>query len=487
MLLGTNPFFRWSYVTSNWGQIQGDLVQHIALSVIAVAIGTAISIPLAVLAWRYRIIRTPVFGLASALYIIPSLALFAILGPITGFVASYTTAEIALVGYTLLILIWNTVAGLDAVPADAREAATASGVLEDGRTDPGRPPPRPALHLRRAPRGHGDGHRTGHRHRTDRTGRLGPADHLRLQHRLQHARSSSAWSSPSPWPPWPTFSWSGPNDCSSPGHAPVAGRRRSADMSFLAHVFGWFTTSANWTGSQGIPTLFWHQLELSVAVVVTAICSRGRARSRSSATPAAVACVAVNAANSFRAVPTLALLTLLAIQPAISLKWNGFLAAWLALTALAIPPILTNTYVGMREVDADVRDAAKAMGLTGGQVLRTVEAPLAVPFVMAGIRTASIEVVATSTLAAYVSYADLGTLVISGLDTNDSVVAFSGALLVAAMAGLVTLALSLLTRVLTPTPAAPPSPSELAGRCHDRAACNLTCYSRWNTSAFRNR
>ena len=131
--------------------------------------------------------------------------------------------------------------------------------------------------------------------------------------------------------------------------------------------------------------------------------------------------MAVNAANAFRAVPTLALLTLLAIQPAISLKWDGFLASWIALTALAIPPILTNTYVGMREVDADVRDAAKAMGLTGGQVLRQVEAPLAVPFVMAGVRTASIEVVATSTLAAYVSYTDLGTYVITGLNTNNSV------------------------------------------------------------------
>jgi osmoprotectant transport system permease protein len=127
VLVGTNPFFRWSYVTSNWSQIWADLVQHIELSLIAVAIGTAISIPLAVLAWRYRLVRAPVFGLASTLYIIPSLALFAILGPITGFVASYTTAEIALVGYTLLILIWNTVAGLDAVPADAREAATALG------------------------------------------------------------------------------------------------------------------------------------------------------------------------------------------------------------------------------------------------------------------------------------------------------------------------------------------------------------------------
>ena len=126
MLIGTNPFFRWSYVTSNWSQIQADLVQHIELSLIAVGIGTAISIPLAVLAWRYRVVRVPVFGIASSLYIIPSLALFAILVPITG-TYSYVTAEVALVGYTLLILIWNTVAGLDAVPADAREAATALG------------------------------------------------------------------------------------------------------------------------------------------------------------------------------------------------------------------------------------------------------------------------------------------------------------------------------------------------------------------------
>jgi osmoprotectant transport system permease protein len=129
MLIGANPFFRWSYVTDNGSQIWADLVQHIELSLIAVAIGTVISIPLAVFAWRYRIVRAPVFGVASALYIIPSLALFAILGPITGFVppGSYTTAEFALVGYTLLILIWNTIAGLDAVPAETREAATAMG------------------------------------------------------------------------------------------------------------------------------------------------------------------------------------------------------------------------------------------------------------------------------------------------------------------------------------------------------------------------
>src|SRR5580704_16881885 len=126
--MGTaQPFFNWSYVSGQWGEISSDLLQHIALSALALAIGLVISLPLALLAWRYRILRVPVVGVASGLYIIPSLALFAILGPITGYVASYPTAEIALVGYTLLILIWNTVAGLDAVPAEAREAATAMG------------------------------------------------------------------------------------------------------------------------------------------------------------------------------------------------------------------------------------------------------------------------------------------------------------------------------------------------------------------------
>ena len=126
--MGTaQPFFQWSYVSSQWSQISADLLQHIALTLLAVGIGLVVSTPLAILAWRYRLVKPPVFGVASALYIIPSLALFAILGPITGYVASYPTAEFALVGYTLLILIWNTVAGLDAVPDDAREAARAMG------------------------------------------------------------------------------------------------------------------------------------------------------------------------------------------------------------------------------------------------------------------------------------------------------------------------------------------------------------------------
>jgi osmoprotectant transport system permease protein len=126
--MGTaQPFFQWSYVTGQWSQISSNLLQHISLSLLAVGFGLCLSIPLALVAWRFRVLRSPILGFASTLYIIPSLALFAILGPITGYVASYPTAETALVGYTLLILIWNTVAGLDAVPAEAREAATAMG------------------------------------------------------------------------------------------------------------------------------------------------------------------------------------------------------------------------------------------------------------------------------------------------------------------------------------------------------------------------
>jgi osmoprotectant transport system permease protein len=222
-------------------------------------------------------------------------------------------------------------------------------------------------------------------------------------------------------------------------------------VSFLDRLWDWFTSGANWTGSNGIPVLFGRQLELSAAVVLTALAIGGGIGVVFGHTGRG-GLIAVNAANAFRAVPTLALLTLLAIQPSISLKWGGFLASWIALTALAIPPILTNTYVGMREVDADVRDAAKAVGLTGGQVLRRVEAPLAAPFVMAGVRTAAIEVVATSTLAAYVSYSDLGTYVISGLNTQNTVLSVAGALLVGVMAGLVALSLGLLTRAVTPVP-----------------------------------
>jgi len=237
---------------------------------------------------------------------------------------------------------------------------------------------------------------------------------------------------------------------------------------FVASVAGWLTTTANWKGSSGIPELVWRQAELSVAVVIGALVIGGGIGLVLGHTGRG-GLVAVNAANAARAVPSLALLTLFAIVPWISLRWGGFLCAFLALVVLAIPPILTNTYVGMREVDAEVRDAAKAMGMTGGQVLRTVELPLATPFLMAGVRTASIEVVATSTLAAYVSYTDLGTPVISGLNTNNTVEAFAGALLVALLAAAAALGLGVLQWILTPLPLRRQMPKGLGATTRARA------------------
>src|SRR5690606_5573923 len=96
----------------------------------------------------------------------------------------------------------------------------------------------------------------------------------------------------------------------------------------------------------------------------------------------------------------------------------GFAPVYITLVLMAVPPILTNTYVGVREVDPDVRDSAEGLGLTGAQVLWRVELPLALPVIMAGIRTSAVQVVATATLAAYVGLGGLGRPIFNGLAQN---------------------------------------------------------------------
>lgn len=124
-LLGAEPLIRWRWVFDHLDEIWARLLEHVQLTVLAVAIGFAMSLPLAVYAHRHRRAYAPITFVAGLLYTIPSLALFVLLLPFTGLTT--TTAEIGLVGYTLLILIRNTVAGLDAVPADAKEAALGMG------------------------------------------------------------------------------------------------------------------------------------------------------------------------------------------------------------------------------------------------------------------------------------------------------------------------------------------------------------------------
>lgn len=221
-------------------------------------------------------------------------------------------------------------------------------------------------------------------------------------------------------------------------------------MNFLSQVATFFTTSTNWTGSNGIVALLVEQAKLSAVAVVAAIIAgvgAGALLGHSGRGSFAV----VNAANAARAVPSFALLTLIAIQPAVvQLREGGFITAVITMFALAVPPILTNAYVGVRDIDPAVRSAALAMGMTPGQLLRQVELPLALPLVMAGIRTAAVEVVATATLAAYVGVSDLGTYIFTGLATRNNVETFSGALLVAVLALIVDLVLATTARALTP-------------------------------------
>ena len=119
---------RWSWVFDHLDDIQERFLEHLSLTGIAMAIGFAISFPLALAANRYRKLFGPITWVTGVLYTIPSLALFAMLVPYTGL--SLLTAEIGLVGYTLLIIIRNTVAGLAAVPAEVKEAARGMGYTQ---------------------------------------------------------------------------------------------------------------------------------------------------------------------------------------------------------------------------------------------------------------------------------------------------------------------------------------------------------------------
>jgi osmoprotectant transport system permease protein len=121
----SQPWLDWKWIDRHPGEIWNAVDQHIQLTLIAVGIGLILSLPLGFVAWRWRAWEKPIYGVTGVLFTIPSLALFALLIPVTGL--GRLTAEIALVSYTLLILVRNIVAGLDGVPGDVRDAARGLG------------------------------------------------------------------------------------------------------------------------------------------------------------------------------------------------------------------------------------------------------------------------------------------------------------------------------------------------------------------------
>jgi osmoprotectant transport system permease protein len=162
----------------------------------------------------------------------------------------------------------------------------------------------------------------------------------------------------------------------------------------------------------------------------------------------------INVSNVGRALPSFAILVLgtqlmgLLEKPVI-----GSVSVFVALVALAVPPMVTNTYVGMSEVPDDVRDAARGVGLSDAQMVFRVELPLAVPLIMAGVRTSAVQVVATATIAAQLGFGGLGRFIIDGYALRSSggfTEVLAGAVLVAALALVTEAALGVLQRSLTP-------------------------------------
>ncbi len=218
-------------------------------------------------------------------------------------------------------------------------------------------------------------------------------------------------------------------------------------MNPFGGAFRYLNDPFNWTRTGGILDLLAVLLRISaLAVLLAAVIAlpTGVLLGRSGRGAGAV----VVLSNVSRAVPTLALLTVFAVTPL------GFsdTATILALALFAFPPMLTNTFVGFREVDRDVREAARAMGMSPGQVVARVELPLALPLVMTGVRTAAVQVVATATLAALVGGGGLGRIINLGFGQQDYGVMIAGALLVAVLSLLTEVLLVSLTAVLTPGP-----------------------------------
>ncbi len=155
--------------------------------------------------------------------------------------------------------------------------------------------------------------------------------------------------------------------------------------------------------------------------------------------------VVINIANTGRAVPSLAILALV-----FPLLGFGFAPSLVALVLLAIPPILINASTGIRQVSPQIIDAARGMGLSGGQILGRIQLPIAAPVIFAGIRTSAVQVVASATLATFIGGGGLGELIVLGFQRNDLAVQVGGSLAVAVLAIITEVGFGRLERAFTP-------------------------------------
>ncbi|SDT65133.1 osmoprotectant transport system permease protein [Jiangella sp. DSM 45060] len=225
-------------------------------------------------------------------------------------------------------------------------------------------------------------------------------------------------------------------------HAVATGGAR---VNGLVDGVNWLLDGDNWSGPTGVGTRLTEHLWITLLSMAIACAV---------ALPIALwlghigrgGALAVNISNVGRAVPTFAILAILYMTPLGLSIWTTVIA----LVLFAIPPILTNAYVGMREVDRDAVEAARGMGMNGLQLLRRVELPLAVPLIMGGIRLATVQVVATATLAAVISGPGLGRIITSGFNRQDVPELIGGAIMVGLLALAIEGVMALLQRAADP-------------------------------------
>jgi osmoprotectant transport system permease protein len=196
----------------------------------------------------------------------------------------------------------------------------------------------------------------------------------------------------------------------------------------MSGAFDWLFSSAQWSGVDGIPTRLTEHLYYSVVALLLAAVI---------AVPLGLLIghtnrggfLVVNLANAGRALPTTGVLLLVVVIVGI-----GFLPVVIPLMALAIPPILVNTYEGIRQVEPELVDASRGVGLRERQVLSKVEIPVALPLILLGIRTAALQIVSTATIAAFVGLGGLGRYIFDGLARQEYQTVIGGAILVVALA-----------------------------------------------------
>ena len=423
-----------TWLLNNLGRVGELLATHTLLALSAIVAAAVLSVPLGRLAVGSRSIGGVVLSALALLYAVPSLPMLVVIPVILGIpVRSPLNMVIVLTLYGIAVLITQVAEAFRSLPRDVIEAANALGI------DPWRrfwqvelPLAVPVLVA-------------GLRVVAASTVSLGSV----ARHAVHRRLSAAAGRILADGPRRDAAAGPGlrPNHCAGrQAPHPVASQTQGDEgMNIFLDALAWLVTPDKWAGASGIWWRLLQHLGFTLAVVAVASVVALPAGVAIGHTRRGVAVVPMVTASA-RALPTLGLLTLVGL-------WSGLglVAPFLALLVLAIPPMLAGAYAGVTSAEAATVDAARAIGLSPWQVLTQVELPAAVPLLLEGLRSTTLQVVATATLAAYTADVGLGRFLFAGLKTRDYAQMIGGALLVVVLALVLDLLLVLAKRSFTRT------------------------------------